>query len=301
MPEEGLQLSPKEDIMTAREIFLIASEFVKLGVKKIRLTGGEPLIRRDFEEIVRNLSLLPVELAITTNGILLDKYLPLFDEIGLDHINISLDTLDRDRFKALTRRDRFQTVMQNIENCRIWGIVPRLNVVLLKGQNEEEINNFIEMTRERQITVRFIEFMPFDGNHWDKKKLVSLLDVLEKASQAFGKGNLQRIQDAPHDTSKNYKIKGFKGSFSIISTVTNPFCDTCNRIRLTANGKLKNCLFSEDEADLLAPFRSGSPIDQVVKSALLKKHFQRGGMNTDAEFSDPNRNQHNRSMILIGG
>lgn len=301
MPAEGVQLSPRNDIMTADEVIAIAAEFVRMGVTKIRLTGGEPLLRKDAAEIIDRLSAMPVELAITTNGVLLDRYFELFQQVGLNHINISLDTLKEHRFKELTRRNDFQKVRENIFQCFDWGIKPRINVVLLKGQNEDEIVDFVSLTKDYNLTVRFIEFMPFDGNQWNSEKLVSLSEVLQKVSAKFGRENLHRIEDAAHDTSKNYKIEGFKGQFSVISTVTNPFCDSCNRIRLTANGKIKNCLFSEDEADLLSTFRAGKKIGPEVQKALEAKKFKRGGMDTLEEFSNPTRNQHNRSMILIGG
>ena len=301
MPAEGVGLSPPDSIMSANEVLEIAKTFVNSGVTKIRLTGGEPLLRKDFELIYKGLAELPAEIGITTNAVLLDKYLSLFKEKGMKSINISLDTLNKKKFSDVTRRDQFDRVMKNIYASLNAGIQPRINVVLLRDFNENEINDFIDLTKDLPLVVRFIEFMPFEGNEWKTEKLVPMASILQNVAEHFEGNKIERIQDKPNDTSKNYRIKGFVGSFSIISTVTNPFCDSCNRIRLTANGTIKNCLFSEDEVNILKVFRKNEPIMPVVKMALGKKHRMRGGMDTLEEFSDPKKNQANRSMILIGG
>ncbi len=301
MPAEGVKLSPPESIMNAHEVLEIAKTFVDSGVTKIRLTGGEPLLRKDFDVIYKGLTKLPAEIEITTNAILLDKYLPLFKEKEMKSINISLDTLNKKKFHDITRRDQFDRVMNNIYASLNAGIQPRINVVLLRDFNEDEITVFIELTKETPIVIRFIEFMPFEGNEWKTEKLVPLASILQNVAEHFGGEKIVRIQDKPNDTSKNYRIKGFEGSFSVISTVTNPFCDSCNRIRLTANGTIKNCLFSDGEVNILEPFRKNEAIMPVVKMALGEKHKMRGGMDTLEQFSDPKKNQANRSMILIGG
>lgn len=301
MPAEGVTLSPPDSIMSATEVLEIAKTFVASGVTKIRLTGGEPLLRKDFETIYNGLTKLPAEIGITTNAVLLDKYLPLFKEKEMKSINISLDTLSKKKFHEITRRDQFDRVMNNIYATLNAGIQPRINVVLLRDFNENEINDFIELTRDMPLIIRFIEFMPFEGNEWKTEKLVSLASILQNVGEHFGGANIERIQDKPNDTSKNYRIKGFNGSFSVISTVTNPFCDSCNRIRLTANGTIKNCLFSGGEVNILEPFRKNEAIMPIVKMALGEKHKMRGGMDTLEQFSDPKKNQANRSMILIGG
>lgn len=301
MPAEGVELTPRNHIMTANEVISLAKQFVDLGVTKIRLTGGEPLIRKDFGLILSSLNELPVELGITTNGILVHKYINLFRQIELKHINISLDTLNAKKFHEITRRNNFQQVMDNVHLLLGSGITPRLNVVLLKGFNDNEIADFVRVTQELNIDIRFIEFMPFEGNQWNKSKLVSLAEVLQKTAEEFGGENIIRLEDKPNDTSKNYKLKNAKGTFAVISTVTNPFCDSCNRIRLTANGKLKNCLFSDTEVDLLNTLRSGGNVEEQIQQSLKGKKAVRAGMSSLEEFADPERNQHNRSMILIGG
>lgn len=301
MPAEGVELSPPSSIMSANEVLEIAKIFVESGVTKIRLTGGEPLLRKDFDIIYKGLVKLSAEIGITTNAVLLDKHIPLFVENNMSSINISLDTLDRKKFHDITRRDQFKRVMNNIHGALEANIQPRINVVLLKDFNENEITDFVALTKNLPIVIRFIEFMPFEGNEWNTEKLVPLTTILQKVGSAFGRENIERLKDKQHDTSKNYKIKGFEGSFSIISTVTNPFCDSCNRVRLTANGTIKNCLFSEEEVNILKAYRKNESIMPIVQSALKQKHAVRGGMNTLKQFSDPKKNQANRSMILIGG
>ena len=302
MPEEGVTLLPQRQLMTSEEILDIASTFVSLGVKKIRLTGGEPMVRKDFPEILRRLQQLPVALAITTNGILIPKYLPVLLDSPIRTITISLDTLQADKYQEITRRDQYHQVWNAIRLLQENNFHVKLNCVLIKGYNDDEIINFIELTREQNITVRFIEFMPFDGNQWNREKTVSEGEVLTLAQTYFGflSRNIHRLQDAPNDTSRNYKIQGYQGSFAIISTVTNPFCDTCNRIRLTADGKIKNCLFSNTEYDLLTPIRSGKDTYEVIRTAIQTKEQARGGLDAQADFENPQLHD-NRSMIRIGG
>jgi len=301
MPAEGIPLLPKSHLMTADEIFGLAKLFVGLGVTKIRLTGGEPLVRKDFEAIVRKLSLLPVEIAITTNGILLDKYLSLFEELNITNITISLDSLDNAKNTAITRRNYFDKVKSNIELLKNQVSTVKINVVLLKNKNDTEIVDFIKLSQKENFIIRFIEFMPFDGNAWDNKQLVSKKYILNEVEKYFGKNRLCRLTDAPNDTARNYKITDFKGSFAIISSVTNPFCDTCNRIRLTADGQVKNCLFSTYETDILTPYRNGENIIPLLENSLKNKKETRGGMDNWEKLNDPKMHSQNRSMIAIGG
>ncbi|WP_242132413.1 GTP 3',8-cyclase MoaA [Aestuariivivens marinum] len=301
MPENGIQLSPKSHLMSYEEIFNIAKIFVKHGVSKIRLTGGEPLIRKDIPVILEKLSSLPVELSITSNAIIIDKFINTLKDNGIKSLNISLDSLNREKFKQITRRDQFEKVYDNILLLIKEGFNVKINVVLIKGFNDNEIIDFINLTKELPVTVRFIEFMPFDGNKWDMAKMVSFKTIMENVYNTFTESQIIRIQDAPSDTSKNFKVKGFKGSFAIISSVTNPFCDSCNRLRLTANGQLKNCLFSALESDLLTPLRHGKPIESIIEKAVTAKFKMRGGMDTLEKLQNPELHNNNRSMISIGG
>lgn len=301
MPAEGIKLSPKAHLMTPEEIYTIAKTFVAHGVTKIRLTGGEPLVRKDAPIILEKLATLPVALAITTNAIIVDRYIQTFKTYGINNINVSLDSLDREKFKQITRRDYFKKVYDNILLLVKEGFNVKVNVVLIKDFNDNEIIDFINLTKELPIVVRFIEFMPFDGNQWNLKKMVSLDAIMNTVFATFPALNVMRLEDALHDTSKNYGIKNYKGSFAIISSVTNPFCDSCNRLRLTANGQLKNCLFSNSESDLLTALRSGKDITAIIKESITAKLKVRGGMNTLEKLKTPQLHSKNRSMITIGG
>ncbi len=300
MPESGVLLTPRNQLMNAKEVLEIARLFVKNGVTKIRLTGGEPLLRKDVPEILEGLSNLPVELTITTNAILIDRHIEILKASSLKTINVSLDTLHPEKFNTITKRDQFKKAFDNIELLLQEGFHVKLNVVLLKDFNDTEIIDFIEFTKNKPISVRFIEFMPFDGNSWNKSKLVSYEELLNQVKQNYSSDVLIPLANEENFTARNYKIQGYEGSFGIISSVTNPFCDVCNRIRLTANGKLKNCLFSTSETDLLTSYRKGESIEPIIQEAILKKKAVRSGMNSLEDFEDL-MNHNNRSMITIGG
>lgn len=300
MPPEGILLSPPEHIMQADEVIKIASEFVSLGVDKIRLTGGEPLVRKDIEVILTGLSKLNSEIAISTNGVALDKYFDLLEKTKVKHLNISLDTLNKEKFKKITNRDYFERVITNIHTAIDKGFIVKINVVVIKGENEYEILDFIELTKQLPLSIRFIEFMPFNGNQWDKGKGMSLQEIISFLKEQYG-AKLKKLTDKPNDTTRNYAIEGYKGSFGVISTVTNPFCDTCNRIRLTANGCIRNCLFSNNENNLLEALRKGEDIKPIIEQVILNKKKVRGGMEEQSDFENPEFNQKNRSMVMIGG
>ena len=301
MPEEGVKLSPKSHLMTYEEIYEIAKTFVDNGVTKIRLTGGEPLIRKDIPIILEKLASLPVELSITSNAVIIDKFIDILKTNNVNKINVSLDSLDESKFKHITRRHEFQKVYNNILLLVKEGFAVKVNAVLIKGFNDNEIIDFINFTKDLPISVRFIEFMPFDGNKWDMSKMVSYAEVMTYVNESFPEKNLVRLKDAPNDTSKNYKIQGYQGSFAIISSVTNPFCDSCNRLRLTANGQLKNCLFSAGESDLLTALRAGKSIKPIIQKTVQAKFKVRGGMDTLEKLQEPKLHNNNRSMITIGG
>ncbi len=301
MPVDGVPLLPKAHLMTADELFQIAKLFVEEGVTKIRLTGGEPLVRKDFPQILEQLASLPVTLSITTNGVTIDQHIEALKKHGVKTINLSLDTLDADKFKKITFRNYFDRVYDNILLLIKEGFKVKINAVLMKGVNDDEIIDFIKFTEDHAVSFRFIEFMPFEGNQWNREKTVSLQEILDELHQHYSASELIRLQDAPNDTAKNYQIAGYKGTFGIISTVTNPFCDSCNRIRLTANGQLKNCLFSNTESDLLTPFRAGEDLRPIIQKAVLGKYAVRGGLSTPEQFENPEEHSENRSMIRIGG
>ena len=298
MPEEGIQLRDRKEFMTQEETLQLAKTFVDLGVTKIRLTGGEPLIKKNFRELLHKLSKLPVELAITTNGILLDTYFDALERAGLKSLNISLDSLIADKSNRITRRTYFDRIQQNIEEALTRNFQVKLNCVLMKGENDDEIIDFIELTKDKNLGIRFIEFMPFDGNQWDWSRTVSYKSILDKVNAHYGEARLEKALEGLNSTSRNFRIKNYAGDFGIISSVTNPFCDTCNRIRLTADGKIKNCLFSENETDLLTALRNGENVVPMIQQSIFTKQKERAGLK---EFDAPDFSFANRSMIRIGG
>ena len=287
--------------MTYEEIYEIAKTFVNHGVNKIRLTGGEPLLRKDISVILEKLGSLPVDLSITTNAVIIHKFIDILKLNGVKNINVSLDTLIEEKFKKITLRDHFETVYNNIFLLVKEGFNVKINTVLIRGVNDDEIIDFVNFTKDLPVSIRFIEFMPFDGNRWDMTKMVSYKEVMGVVHTAFEEGAIERLQDAANDTAKNYKIKDHKGSFAIISSVTNPFCDSCNRLRLTANGQLKNCLFSSTESDLLTSLREGKSIEPVIQKAVRGKLKIRGGMDNLEKLQEPKLHNQNRSMTTIGG
>jgi molybdenum cofactor biosynthesis protein A len=301
MPAEGILLSPKASLMTANEIVAIAKTFVDNGVDKIRLTGGEPLLRKDFPEILAQLSILNIPISLTTNGILIDKHLEALKKYKVTKINFSLDTLIPAKFQTITLRNQFEKVLDNLHLLLNNDFKLKINVVLIKGFNDNEIVDFIQLTQFLPVSIRFIEFMPFAGNQWDKSKLVSQSEILKQVESHFSIENVQKLQDEANYTAREFQIKNYSGSFGIISSITNPFCDGCNRIRLTANGKIKNCLFSNAETDLLTPYRNGESIENLISSAIKNKKKMRAGMTTFDDINNPTLNSDNRSMIAIGG
>lgn len=299
MPEEGIELRDRSHFMTTEEIVEMAKTFVSLGVKKIRLTGGEPLIKKDIRNIILQLAELPIELTLTTNAILINKHLDTLKEAGIKSLNVSIDSLVEEKFNEITRRKDFQKVKDNIDLLIDNGFDLKLNVVLMKGINDDEVIDFIELSQHPQVSTRFIEFMPFDGNNWNWEKKVSFQSIMDQVENHYGKEKIKTLVGHPNSTSRNFKVEGYQGKFGVISTVTNPFCDTCNRIRLTADGKIKNCLFSNNELDLLTELRNGNDIKPLIISSIYNKEKARGGLDT---FEGNSTDQlKNRPMITIGG
>lgn len=298
MPNEEIEVMPKSHLMSADEIEQIAKTFVSLGVKKIRLTGGEPLVRKDFPEIVRRLARLPVELTLTTNGVLAHKHLDLFKLANIRSLNVSLDSLQREVFHKLTKRDQFQQVWDNILLLLGNGIKIKLNAVALHGIIEKEIHDFVSLTEHLPLHVRFIEFMPFSGNHWTSDKVITARQMLDLVQKEF---KVEKLTDEPHATAKKYKVPGFKGTFAFITTMSEHFCGDCNRMRLTADGKMKNCLFGKEEMDLLKVIRNGEDIVPLIHESLQRKHAMLGGQFDPDYLKARAEHIENRSMIKIGG
>ena len=298
MPEEEYTFTPASQLMQVNEIRQLAEIFVKEGVKKIRLTGGEPLVRKDAAEIILTLSELPVNLTITTNGTRLHDFVDVLKRANISSINISLDTLQEDRFRLITRREQFNVVMNNIRMMIDNGFHVKVNVVVMKGLNDSEINDFVEWTRNEPVHIRFIEFMPFEGNRWTSNKVFTLQEMLDVIAEKY---LFIRLNNEVHDTAKKFSVPGHAGTFAVISTMTENFCGDCNRMRLTADGKLKNCLFSRSETDLLGALRNGKDVVPLIHSNIMRKAKELGGQfSNDFEHIDASEIS-NRSMITIGG
>ncbi|KAI0010158.1 molybdenum cofactor biosynthesis prote [Xylariaceae sp. FL0662B] len=285
MPEEGVPLSPQKELLTTPEIIMLSSTFVSQGVNKIRLTGGEPTVRRDILPLMQQIGALRAhglrELCLTTNGLVLHRKLEAMVEAGLTGVNLSLDTLDPWQFQIMTRRKGFDAVMKSIErvlelNKHGAGIKLKINSVVMRGVNDREIIPFIEMTREKDIEVRFIEYMPFDGNKWNEGKMFSYSEMLDLIREKYP--NLEKVRDNKNDTSKTYKIPGFVGRMGFITSMTHNFCGTCNRLRITSDGNLKVCLFGNAEVslrDILRESNGGEPIDEEAYETMKKIEMDR--------------------------
>jgi cyclic pyranopterin phosphate synthase len=298
MPEEEYNFTPTSKLMQADEIETLAKIFVSLGVDKIRLTGGEPLIRKDAKEIILALSKLPVKLTLTTNGLRLHEFVNTLEQANVHSLNISLDTLQPEKFQRITRRDNFQKVYDNIQLLMKRNFHVKVNMVVMKELNDNEINDFIEWTKYDPVHVRFIEFMPFSGNRWTSNKVFTMHQMLEVIGEKY---EMEKLHDEKHDTAKRYKVQGHAGTFAIISTMSSNFCGDCNRMRLTADGKMKNCLFSKEENDLLTALRNGEDVVQLIYKSIRSKAKELGGQFT-ADFEHLHAEDiHNRSMITIGG
>nr|DBA27360.1 TPA: hypothetical protein GDO54_011519 [Pyxicephalus adspersus] len=297
MPEEGVPLTPKGDLLSTQEILTLARLFVQEGVDKIRLTGGEPLIRPDVVDIVAQLRKLEglKTIALTTNGITLARQLPKLKEAGLDVINVSLDTLVPAKFEFIVRRKGFHKVMEGINRAVELGYNPvKLNCVVMRGLNEDELLDFVALTEKQPLEVRFIEYMPFDGNKWNFKKMVSYQEMLDSIRQRWPE--LEKLPTEMSSTSKAYRVPNFQGQIGFITSMSEHFCGSCNRLRITADGNLKVCLFGNSEVSLRDLLRSGASEEkliQIIGAAVGRKKKQHAGMFSISQMK-------NRPMILIG-
>ena len=298
MPDENIACLPNKHLMQVDEIDHIAKTFVDLGVNKIRLTGGEPMVRKEFPEILNRISKLPVALSLTTNAVLAHKYIDHLKAAGVRSLNVSLDTLNPETFKRITKRDQFQRVWDNILLLLNEGFRVKINAVAIEGVIEKEILDFVAITKDLPLHVRMIEFMPFEGNHWNSKKVITATQMLKWVEEEY---DMVKLKDEPHATAKKYKAIGHEGTFAFITTMTEHFCGDCNRMRLTADGKMKNCLFGSEEMDLLGTLRRGEDIVPLIKKSVLRKHAVMGGQFSKSYKNAEASELKNRSMIKIGG
>ena len=278
MPENGVSLSPTSQLLTSQEISYLSALFVSQGVTKIRLTGGEPTVRRDIIPLMQSVGNLRRnglrDLCITTNGVALHRKLDSMVEAGLTGVNLSLDTLDPFRFQIMTRRKGFDAVMKSIDRILVMnrlgaGVKLKINCVVIRGINDGEIIPFVEMSREKDVEVRFIEYMPFEGNKWQRAKMLSYQEMLDLIREKYP--DLQKVRDHDNDTSKTFQVPGFVGKIGFITSMTHNFCGSCNRLRITSDGSLKVCLFGNTEVslrDIIRRRNGGQPIDDEAMEAM---------------------------------
>lgn len=297
MPVEGVVWKRKEELLNFDEIRRVAEIFVKRGIEKIRLTGGEPLMRRDLHTLVEMLSRIDglKTIAMTTNATLLADNAQLLKDAGVSQLNISIDSLKQERFKLLTGRDDMDRVIAGVEEaCRVGFSQIKLNVVAIAGVNEDEILDFVDYVKDTDMNVRFIEFMPFRDNNWNIDRVLSYAEMFELISSRF---KLERIETEPSAVAKDFSIVGHTGTVSFVSSMTDSFCSTCNRIRLTADGSVKSCLFYPAEINLRGKMREGAT-DAEVEEMIMYSLMQKPAAHPPAEEIAA---EHNRSMIEIGG
>lgn len=298
MPEEGMVWLPREEILTYEEIARIVQITAELGFVSYHLTGGEPLLREDLDTLIRRLlGIQPaMDLALTTNGFALPRTAERLYAAGLRRLNISLDSLDEQKFFLMTRRNVFRQVMQGIEAATRAGFSPiKINAVAVKGLTEGELPRFARWARETGYIVRFIEYMPLDADRsWAREKVLPADEILEGLSC---EGELELVAGHPSDPATRYRYRDGKGEIGVIASVTRPFCQTCNRIRLTAEGMIRTCLFSAAEHDLKSLLREGASNDEIKTwLAEVVRTKTPGHLIGQKEFVRPER-----TMSAIGG
>ncbi len=283
-------------LMSADEIVQLAKIFIRMGIKKIRFTGGEPLVYPQFEFLIKALKDCGAELALTTNGYLLDRYFSTLQASGLKKINISLDSLKPERFNNITGRNAFDRVYANLLLAIKLRFDVKVNAVIMRGVNDDELIDFARLAIKYPIAVRFIEFMPFKDNNWNFGKTLNQNSMLQVLLSEF---SLQQEETPVGQTSVYYKADGAMGKIGMIGTLSHPFCENCNRIRVMADGKIKNCLFGADEYDLIGPYRQGQDLETTIRKALCQKEAVHGGQLLFGDQADSKLT--NRNMFAIGG
>ncbi|MDY7040932.1 MAG: GTP 3',8-cyclase MoaA [Chloroflexota bacterium] len=275
MPPEGVFWRPHEEILRYEEIETVVRAAAELGISKVRLTGGEPLVRLGIVDLVRKLTGIPGidDLAMTTNGVLLSRYATALAQAGLQRVNVSLDTLRPERFRRITRLGRLEDVLAGIEAARQAGLEPiKINTVVIKGMNDDEVLDLARQTMEAGWNVRFIEVMPVGngvlaGGEW-RERVVPAGDILQKIESELGKLEPAKVS-VGNGPARYYRLPGVKGTLGFITPISEHFCYRCNRLRLTADGQLRPCLLSDQEIDLRTPLRQGADVERI-KELLLK-------------------------------
>ncbi len=293
MPEEGLCKKEHEDILRIEEIEKIVRESAKIGINKVRITGGEPLIRKGIIELVEKISRIQEikDIAMTTNGILLKKYANDLKNAGLNRVNISIDTLDKEKYKKITRGGKIEDVLEGVEEAKRVGLVPiKLNTVLIGGFNDHEISDFVNLTKNENIDVRFIELMPLgQASTWAKENFIPNTTVLDRFPELMG-----LCKDDKGSPAKYYKLPNGKGRIGLINPISSHFCSSCNRIRITADGKIKPCLHSNYEINIRSLLKQNVNLLEILKLAVESKPKEH--TINDLEYEPVVRN-----MYQIGG
>jgi GTP 3',8-cyclase len=299
MPAEGLPWLERAEILTFEEIARVVALFASMGVGDVRLTGGEPLVRRDFPRLAEMISGIDgvQDLSVTTNGFLLERDAAKLVRAGINRFNVSVDSLQRDRFYELTRRDALDQVLRGLEVLASFPEAHpiKVNAVAIRGFTEEEVIPFAELARRTPYEVRFIEFMPLDADHaWDRSKVLSGAEIREAIEAVYP---LEPEPREPSSTSNVYRFADSPGRIGFINPVSEPFCSDCNRVRLTADGRLRTCLFSINETDLREPLRTGATdadLEAIIRAAVWRKELKH-------HVGEPGFIQPARSMSAIGG
>lgn len=301
MPEHGLNWLSRKELMSYEEMLHTCSLLVKMGIQKIRITGGEPFVRKDIMTLLTSISQLDglQDLSITTNGVLTAPFVPELKKIGVRSVNLSLDTLDANRFFTITRRDEFANVMAALEALLQHDIEVKINAVVMDGKNTQDIIPLVEMTKDLPVSVRFIEEMPFNGDghiytglQWDYVRILD--EIKNKYPQ------IQKLTDPAYSTSYNYQIPAHKGTIGIIAAYSRTFCGTCNRIRITPQGELKTCLYDDGGLNIKDLIRNGASDDEL-RSVLLDAFGNRAADGWEAEKSRVIHPGLHESMASIGG
>jgi cyclic pyranopterin phosphate synthase len=298
MPAEGLRWLPKSEILTFEEMTRLLGVFVRLGVRSLKVTGGEPTVRADLPTLVRMFRDAGPELdiSLTTNGVLLDRLAEPLAAAGMDRVTVSLDSLLRHRFAEMTRRDALDRVLEGIRAAHAAGLRPvKVNCVVIAGLNEDEVVDFARWARETETFVRFIEYMPLDAQQdWERAKVVPSAGILEAIDAVFP----LQAAGPDHEPATSFRFAdGAPGGVGVIASVTEPFCDDCNRLRITAEGALRACLFALEETDLRGPLRSGATDTELEALIRTAVHGKWAGHRINLpDFVRPAR-----SMSAIGG
>jgi len=301
MPEDGLNWLSRKELMSYEEMLRTCTLLVSMGIQKIRITGGEPFVRKDIMKLLTSISELNglEELTITTNGVLTAPYVAQLKSIGVKSVNLSLDTLDAGRFFTITRRDEFAAVMDTFYELLNHDIEVKINAVVMDGKNTQDIIPLVELTKDLPVSVRFIEEMPFNGDGEIHKSILSWdhIRILEEIKNTYPQ--IKKIEDPAYSTAYNYRIPGHIGSMGIIAAYSRTFCGTCNRIRITPQGTLKNCLYDDGVLNIKDLIRSGKN-DDTIKDYLLNAFNNRVKDGWEAERLVEKNGLH-ESMAAIGG